>query len=134
MNDLQKRIQEEYRVKLSEEGTPSWDAVKHIKKRTCLEVYWATNGNVTKTCSAARISRHTFYKWRNEDPKFRGYLIEQEEQLCDKLEGELLDRALNKNNDTALIFALKNIHPRYKQQKETLAVQNGDVKFVVSRG
>lgn len=134
MNDLMPKIQEEYKLVLEKDGVPSLASVKNLKKRVFLETYWAVRGNVTKSCKAARISRYTFYQWQKKDPRFRAFLLEQQAQLCDSLEGELLDRAIDKANDTALIFALKNVHPRYKPQKETVAVSGDDVKFVITRG
>lgn len=110
--------------------------IQHPKKKAALEVYYSTNGNITKTCKAVNIDRSTFYEWAKTDPLFYELIEAQKAELLDTLKDEAIRRALDKENqsDTMLIFNLKNLHPEYRPQKESIAFQSEGMKFVLTRG
>ncbi len=70
------------------------------------KVYYKQACNVSQTCKALKISRNTFYEWRNSDKELDEALKEQEESLLDYAEGKLLS-AIQDDNLTATIFFLK---------------------------
>ena len=117
---------------------PHLKALRNPKKRHFLEIYYLCDGNVTKACKAAKISRPTYYHWRSKDKVFASYLKEKQEQLNDEMKQTLIDRARDKTGKTELIFYLKNRHPEFQSHKETLAMSTKDgdkeVRFVLSRG
>lgn len=117
---------------------PHLKAIKNHKKRHFLEIYYICDGNISKACRAAKISRPTFYNWKNNDKLFAEYLHEKNEQLNDEMKQVLIDRARKKDGKTELIFYLKNRHPEFQQHKQTIAMSSKDgqkeVKFVLSRG
>lgn len=117
---------------------PHLKAITNPKKRHFLEIYYICDGNITKACKAAKISRPTYYHWKSNDKLFAEYLNEKQEQLNDEMKQTLIDRARDKTGKTELIFYLKNRHPEFQAHKETFAVEGkqGDntVRFVLSRG
>ncbi|MBQ7471573.1 MAG: hypothetical protein IJS97_04020 [Prevotella sp.] len=70
------------------------------------KVYYKQACNVSQTCKALKISRNTFYEWRNSDKELDEALKEQEGSLLDYAEGKLLS-AIQDDNLTATIFFLK---------------------------
>lgn len=112
--------------------------ITHPKKKAFLEVFYATDGNITKSCNAVSIGRRTYYVWMQNDPLFKELVSEQFNQLLDEIENKVKQEAKNGEGKTALtarIFLLKSRHPDYKPQKETIGFENKDgVRFVISRG
>lgn len=79
---------------------------KRVTKKEVLNIYQKKACNVSATCSAAGISRRTFYKWKEKDEKFREACEEGEESLIDFAESQLLQK-VNDGDLTAIIFILK---------------------------
>lgn len=109
--------------------------ITHPKKRAFLACYYATNGNATKASKSALIHRRTFYNWLESDPEFKDLIDNQLQELLDQAQDRLINRALtNEQSPAELIFFLKSRHPDYKPQKETLGIQQGNMRLVVTRG
>ena len=117
---------------------PTVFKLKDIKKRHFIEVFWICDGNISKACDNAKISRATYYHWLRNDKQFASMVEEKTNQLNDEMQQILIDKARTDKGTTELIFYLKNKHNDYKPKKETLAVENreGDkvTRFVLSRG
>lgn len=79
-----------------------------LKKKTFIERYAETYGNVSASCELTGISRGTYYKWLNEDEEFRIILneIEPESKMIDFAENALIKR-IAEGDTTAIIFTLK---------------------------
>lgn len=79
-----------------------------LKKKTFIESYKKTFGNVSQACRASKISRQTFYNWKDEDDKFLSEIInaEPDEMFVDFVENALQKKILS-GDTTAIIFALK---------------------------
>lgn len=79
-----------------------------IKKKAFLEAYKSTFGNVSQACQIVKMSRQTYYDWKESDKKFAEALnaIEPEEVFIDFAENALTQR-IQKGDTTAIIFALK---------------------------
>lgn len=52
------------------------------------------SGNIKHSCKVARISRTTFYNWRDQDEKFQVALAEAEKDADDTLEFAAYERAV----------------------------------------
>jgi hypothetical protein len=62
--------------------------------------------SVAAACRAQRISRQTYYRWREEDPEFAAAADDAIEAGTDVLEDIALKRA-KAQSDTLIIFLLK---------------------------
>ena len=75
-------------------------------------------------CEKVGISRATYYRWRNDDPKFTKLadtaLREGRLLINDIAESQLLT-AIKDQNMTAIIFWLKYNHPSYTTRVEITA-------------
>lgn len=91
-------------------------------KKRFLKVYKSpeAGANISTVCSAVGISRDTFYRWSNEDKKFADAMEDLKMEKCDEMEQALYQRGYEKDT-TALIFWLKNNHPKYKQNAKDQA-------------
>ena len=78
------------------------------KKKTFIEAWIKTFGNVTQSCEMTGIHRSTYYLWLKEDENFVNVIEGEEvqERFIDFLESKLAKK-INDNDTTALIFALK---------------------------
>jgi len=108
----------------------------HQKKRFLTA--FATGGNVSAACRAARIGRSTVYKWQEIDDQFAAAYRDAEIQAVDALEAEARRRAVGyavttvdaagdehtvtRYSDTLLIFLLKGARPETYRDKLDLTV------------
>jgi hypothetical protein len=69
-------------------------------------------------CERVGISRATYYRWQKEDSSFYTEIVKSEQEgrsfLNDAMESILIQKAKD-GDTTALIFYLKNNHPRYSE-------------------
>lgn len=100
-----------------------------LKKKTFLEAYQKTFGNITQACKKAGINRGTYYNWMEADPEFNDLIksVEPEEMFLDFCEGKLAS-LINENNPTAVIFALKTKGKKrgYVERTETDITTKGE--------
>jgi hypothetical protein len=75
-------------------------------KKNVLEAYEKTLGNVSASCQSANISRRTFYKWKDADPKFKEALEDVDERNIDLAESKLMAK-IRDGSTPELIFFLK---------------------------
>ncbi len=75
------------------------------KKEKFLKAYKSSDCNVAKSCRAIKISRQTYYRWK-EDQQFKDACYEIEEGLIDNAESRLQE-LINKGNPVAIFFYLK---------------------------
>lgn len=72
-------------------------------------------------CDKIGLGRATYYRWRNEDEKFKEdsdvALLEGSQLINDLAESQLIS-AIKDKNMTAIIFWLKNHHTNYKTKVE----------------
>jgi len=67
------------------------DKVDNIKKKV-IEGLEKHNGNISKACEFARISRTTFYNYIESDEQFKTDCMESEEKQIDHVEDKLKER------------------------------------------
>lgn len=67
----------------------------------------ARGGSITLAADAAGISRNALNVWKREDDEFAAEMADAIEQGTDRLEDAAVERAINGNSDTMLIFMLK---------------------------
>lgn len=77
-----------------------------IRKKALLSALEKSLGVVSPACSAAGVSRETFYEWCRTDPKFKAAVDGLGEVALDFAETKLLTR-IKDESDTAIIFYLK---------------------------
>jgi hypothetical protein len=79
-----------------------------LKKKSFIEAWENSFGNITVACKALKMSRQTFYDWKNEDEVFKQALKDAEpgEIFLDFAESALQNK-IRKGDTTAIIFALK---------------------------
>ena len=79
-----------------------------LKKKSFIEAYQKSFGNVSQSCKASSISRQTFYNWKDEDKEFLSEIesAEPDEIFIDFAENALVKR-ISEGDTTAIIFALK---------------------------
>jgi ribosome biogenesis protein Nip4 len=70
-------------------GRSSNDRSAKLKKTKFKKLYESNMGNISKTCKAAGINRHTFYHWIKSDEKFKAEIEEIEEITKDDVEWTL---------------------------------------------
>jgi hypothetical protein len=67
----------------------------------------AKGGSLTLAADAAGMSRNALNMWRLADEEFAAEMADAIEQGTDRLEDVAVERAINGNSDTMLIFTLK---------------------------
>jgi hypothetical protein len=79
-----------------------------LTKKTFIEAYARSFGNVLVSCKTIGIARQTYYNWLKADPEFAKEIeeIEPQERFLDFLEGKLVEK-INNGDTTSIIFALK---------------------------
>jgi len=98
--------------------------LKRITKKEFLELLKENNGVVTVTIAKSNvikgkrgISRKTFYRWKEKDPKFAEKANEiqeaEKEKMDDYVEGKLFQE-IKEGNITAIIFYLKTRNVKYR--------------------
>lgn len=80
----------------------------NVKKKTFLDAYKKTFGNISQSCTIANISRRAFYNWKENDAEFLAEMeaIEPAEVFIDFTENALVKK-IQDGDTTAIIFALK---------------------------
>ena len=111
------------------------ESKKNLKKESFIKLYQETFGNITLSAKNSGISRGTYYKWINEDPKFLEEInaIEPKEMLVDFAESMLIQR-IKKEDTTAIIFALKTQGKKrgYIEKTET-EIDNKAIEIKITR-
>ena len=79
---------------------------KKEKQKQFLSHFRPRRGIVSFACQQVGITRSCYYKWRENDPKFREKADEIEEETIDHVESKLYN-AIDKGDLTAIIFYLK---------------------------
>lgn len=79
---------------------------KKEKQEQFLSHFRKSHGIVSFACQQVGITRACYYKWRENDPKFREKADEIEEETIDHVESKLYN-AIDKGELTAIIFYLK---------------------------
>ncbi len=79
---------------------------KKERKKKFIGFFREGRGNVSYACRRLNISRACFYKWTEEDEKFKKECEDIKEETTDDVESKLL-AAINEGNITAIIFYLK---------------------------
>ena len=79
-----------------------------LAKKSFIEAYKKTFGNVSQSCKIVGVSRTIHYQWLKEDEEYKNTLesIEPSEMFLDFTESKLVDK-ISKGDTTAIIFALK---------------------------
>lgn len=72
-------------------------------------------GTVYHAAQAARVSRQTAYRWRQDDPKFADLWDEAIENAVDAVENVVYQRALG-GDTIAAIFYLKAQRPKFRDR------------------
>lgn len=67
----------------------------------------AKGGSYTLAADAAGCSRDALFRWKADDEEFASQCLDAIEQGTDRLEDVAIERAVNGNSDTMLIFTLK---------------------------
>lgn len=70
------------------------------------QIYEKKNGNITATCSAANIGRKTFYRYLENDAKFKEMIEDVNESLVDLAETKLLT-LINEGDRESILFMLR---------------------------
>lgn len=79
---------------------------KKQRQEMFLQHFRKSHGIVSYACQKVGITRACYYKWRENDPKFREKADEIEEETIDHVESKLYN-AIDKGELTAIIFYLK---------------------------
>ena len=106
---------------------------EHPKKGRFLEYYGITRGNISKSASAAEVSRTTYYTWLKEDDQFKAIKETLDQELNDEMREALINLA-GEGNLGAIIFYLKSRHPDFKQNKAIGVRTDGEQIEVVIKG
>lgn len=70
------------------------------------EIYEKKSGNITATCIAANIGRRTFYRYLENDAKFKEMIEDVNESLVDLAETKLLT-LINEGDRESILFMLR---------------------------
>lgn len=76
------------------------------QKKAFIKQLRARHGIITLACSDVGITRGCYYKWLNNDAKFKAECEIIDEESIDFVESKLLGR-INDHDTTAIIFYLK---------------------------
>ena len=80
---------------------------------------YGESGSHGKAAEAAGISTRQGYNWRHattpEHRVFQESLRVARQQLCDRVEAEIIRRALEDHSDKMLIFLAKRLMPEYRE-------------------
>ena len=79
---------------------------KKDRQELFLKHFRDSHGIVSYACQKVGITRTCYYKWRENDPKFKERAEVVEEETIDVVESKLLS-AINNDDLTAIIFYLK---------------------------
>lgn len=89
------------------------------KKDSFLKAFENCQGNISRACKCVRITRQTYYDWREKDEEFKAKCESIEESLLDEGESALKQR-MESGDTTAIIFYLKTKGKKrgYTEKKE----------------
>lgn len=77
------------------------------KQKRCIEIFEKKVCNVSETCKALKMSRETFYKWKNNNDTFKKEIEAVQENFYDTLESKIYKKAIVDEETTMLIFLAK---------------------------
>ena len=103
---------------------------KQQTKNALVEALTQTLGVVTSACRIVGINRTTFYKYYNEDTKFRDTVKDIQEVAIDFVESKLYEQ-IKDSNTTATIFYLKTKgkHRGNVERQEIQQETTGSITF-----
>lgn len=78
-----------------------------IRKKKVLKSLQKHYGIVSHACKESHIERHTFYKWKKEDPQFNARVNEIDECALDEIESIAHKMIIEDRNASVTIFYLK---------------------------
>jgi len=99
------------------------DKLDNLKKDKFVDAYKRTLGNITDSAAITGVSRQTYYDWLKDDNTFALQILDSEANLNDDIRQVLIEKAAA-GDMTAVIFYLKNRHPDFKPQPNTIIQVN----------
>jgi hypothetical protein len=93
----------------------------------------ANSANVRAACAAAGVDRHTAYRHRERNARFRAAWDQALEEACDLLVATAWQRALSGLSDTLLIFLLKSHQPAVYREPPARVDITAYVRLVAER-
>lgn len=104
--------------------------MRQTKKQKMLKALEESHGVVTTACSKAGISRAQYYRWWNDDEKFRQQCDDIQESAIDFVESELF-KQIKQGNITGQIFYLKTKgkHRGYIEKTQIQQETTGSISF-----
>ena len=75
-------------------------------KKKLLNILDKNKGNISNACEAVKISRNTFYQWKERDSDFAEKVVEIENKVGDLVESRLLKNIMD-GKETSTIFYCK---------------------------
>jgi len=104
--------------------------MRQTKKQKLLKALEESHGVVTNACRKAGISRGHYYRWWNEDEKFREECDAIQEAAIDFVESELF-KNIKEGNITGQIFYLKTKgkHRGYIERQEVQQETTSSISF-----
>lgn len=82
-------------IDTSSRSTAPLSPEQRAKKQQAFLKFYRKCANIKASCEAAKISRQTFYDWKDHDTAFVEQLVEAEKEANDTAEYALYDRAVN---------------------------------------
>jgi hypothetical protein len=106
---------------------------KRDSKKTRILERLEDNPLVTLACTKVGISRATYYRWRDEDPVFRGESTKAIEKGVSKIndfaESKLIEN-IRGNNQQAIAYWLRFNHRAYRPQALRLVIEENNQQRV----
>lgn len=104
--------------------------MRQTKKQKMLKALEEAHGVVTTACSKAGISRAQYYRWWNQDEKFREQCDDIQESAIDFVESQLF-KQIKDGNITGQIFYLKTKgkHRGYIEKTQVQQETTGSISF-----
>ena len=88
-----------------------------------LEHFAGQNFNISRACKKVKISRKTFYRWKEQDPAFSEAVEELVKVKHDLIEERLFEIAVKDRNIIALIFLSKALCGYVERTKVDHAIE-----------
>lgn len=108
-----------------------------LLKKSFVDSWAKTFGNITQTCQIAGVSRRTYYDWMRDDPEFKEAIDTSEplELKLDFIESKLVQR-INEGSDMILALAAKTLGKKrgYVERTETDVNLKGGITLTIKRG
>ena len=104
--------------------------MRQSKKQKLLKALEESHGVVTNACKNAGISRGHYYRWWNEDSKFKKQCVDIQEAAIDFVESQLF-KQIKDGNITGQIFYLKTKgkHRGYIEKTQVQQETTGSIQF-----